>query len=222
MIDSGYTQEESVNITLSVPVEKLRGIVPIDYAIISEKVLNEIDMSNLAESVMKELDIDDLTSDIKDNIDMSDFASDVCDYIDKDSLANELKGYLDGSFITNHINDLMGDYDASHKCKTGENASRIIINAIRYDLMCSTYGSDKSILDVTITDILSKFVQKEIAKNNEEIAKKNESLTFEQVVNVLDSIPGLDFNTKFQIRNALTNALYAENTLQVDTIIKAD
>lgn len=217
-------QEENVNITLSIPVSELSGLVPVDYKKITKEVLNEIDMEFLASNVRENIDMDDFASDVKDCIDMSDLASDVKDCFDMSDLANDVKDYIkeDRESVEDQINDLMERYDVLSDCHTSKQATKIIINAIRYDIMNHLNDSDEYDLDSTMTGTLRRFIQKVITKNNEETARNNETFTFGQVVDILDSMPGLDFNTKFQIRNALTNVLYNKKVSSVDVIIKAD
>ena len=199
MIDSENTQEENINITLSVPIEQLRGIAPINYTKLSEMVLEQIsisdlasdvkdnfDMSDLAESVAKELDMDSLAKEVKDNIDMEDFASDVKDYFDMDDIANDVSNLIkdDSTSFDEKLNDLMEDYNPINSCETGKRATKVVINAIRYDIMCHLYGQDESKLDVTITDVLRKFIKQELAS----IEEAKTTFTIGEIIDVLTGI----------------------------------
>jgi hypothetical protein len=109
----------------------------------------------------------------------------------------------------------LSTYDPVNGCALANEASKAMINAIRYDIMSHLYGQDKSKLDVTITDVLRRFIQQEIARGRK-------TYTFDEIGNVLDSIPELDSNIKFKIRTILTTTMYKENVPSEDIIIKAD
>ena len=212
MIQSENTamQKENVNITLSIPVSELSGLVPVNYKTLAKEVLKEIDMEELGTEVKNNLDLDDLASDVKGYIDIDDLASDV---------RNNMS---DDSSVEDKIQDMLESYDIMNGCNTAQLATKVMIEAIRYDITTHLYGSDKSKLDVTMTSVLRKFIQQEIVKNNEEASKNNETFTFGQVVNVLDSMTDLDFNTKLQITNALNSVIRTERVSPIDIIIKAD
>lgn len=195
-------QEENVNITLSIPISELAGLVPVDYKTITEKVINEIDM-------------DDLASNVKDSLDMEDLASDVKDYIDMDDLASDVRSNMDIESVEDKVTNMLEQYDVLNGCETAKLATEVIIEAIRYDIMTHLYGSDKSKMNVTMTDTLRRFIQ-------QEIARQRDTYTFDQIDSVLNSIPELDFDTKFKIKSALTVMRYNEKMANKDVIIKAD
>ena len=230
-------QEEKVSITLSIPASELSGLVPINYKTLAKEVLKEIDMDDLASDVKDNFDMSDLASDVKDNFDMSDLASDVKDCINMKDLASDVKDNLDMDDFANdiarnirddaesveeRISELMDGYDARSDCQTSKKATKVIISAIRYDIMTHLDSKSSYDLDSTMTGTLRRFIQKIIDNNNEQIAQKYETLTFGQVVDVLDSIQGLDFNIKLEIRSALTNVLYTKKQSPADVIVKAD
>ena len=139
----------------------------------------------------------------------------VLEEIDMSDLASDLKGYMDTESVEDKVTDMLESYDVMNGCETAKLATRVIIEAIRYDITTHLYGSDKSKVDSTMTSALRKFIQQEIARGRE-------TYTFDQIGSVLDSIPELDFNTKFRIRTALTTMMYQEKVSSDDIIIKAD
>jgi len=205
---------QNVNVTISVPIKDIAGLVAINYEELTTKVYNELDFSSIASDVVDEMNSDDLIE----RIDMDDLATsfkdqiDISDYIDTSDIASSAADMID---VEDKISDLLSSYDPANGCGLGNEASKAMINAIRYDIMCHLYGQDKSKLDVTITDVLRRFIQQEIAR-----ARK--TYTIDQIGNALDSIPELDFNTKFKIRTTLTTMMYKENVPSEDIIIKAD
>jgi len=244
MIDSENTQEENINITLSVPIEQLRGIAPINYTKLSEMVLEQISISDLASDVKDNIDMDDLASDVKDNIDMDSLASDVKDYIDMRSLASDVKDYIDmddfASDVSNHmkddstsfaekLNDLMKDYNPINSCETGKKATKVAINAIRYDIMCHLYGQNGNELDVTITDVLRKFIKQEmLAKQEEEELSKymanneqdNKNFTLNEVYQILSKASDMNQNLLGSLIGDFNK--FADNKATEQITIKAD
>lgn len=233
MIDSENTQEENINITLSVPIEQLRGIAPINYTKLSEMVLEQIsisdlasdvkdnfDMSDLAESVAKELDMDSLAKEVKDNIDMEDFASDVKDYFDMDDIANDVSNLIkdDSTSFDEKLNDLMEDYNPINSCETGKRATKVVINAIRYDIMCHLYGQDKSKLDVTITDVLKKFIKQEV--RTQEIEQSKKKFTLNEVYQILSKSSDMNQNLLSSLIGDFNK--FEDNKATEQITIKAD
>ena len=161
------------------------------------------------------VDYKTITEKVLEEIDMSDLASDLKEYIDMDDLAGDVKGYMDTESVEDKVTDMLESYDVMNGCETAKLATGVIIEAIRYDITTHLYGSDKSKVDSTMTSALRKFIQQEIARGRE-------TYTFDQIGSVLDSIPELDFNTKFKIRTALTTMMYKEKVSSDDIIIKAD
>ena len=51
---------QNVNVTISVPVKDIAGIVAIDYDKLTSKVYDELDMSSIASDVIDNIDFDDL------------------------------------------------------------------------------------------------------------------------------------------------------------------
>jgi hypothetical protein len=205
---------QNVNVTISVPVKDIAGLVAINYEELTTKVYNELDFSSIASDVVDEIDSDDLIE----RIDMDDLAKsfkdqiDISDYIDADQISANAADMID---VEDKISDLLSTYDPVNGCALANEASKAMINAIRYDIMSHLYGQDKSKLDVTITDVLRRFIQQEIARGRK-------TYTFDEIGNVLDSIPELDSNIKFKIRTILTTTMYKENVPSEDIIIKAD
>ena len=152
---------QNVNVTISVPVKDIAGLVAINYEKLASKVYDNLDISSIASDAVDEIDSDDLIE----KIDMDDLARsfkdqiDISDYIDTDQIASEAADMID---VEDKVKDLLSSYDPVNGCALGESASKAMINAIRYDIMCHLYGQDKSKLDVTITDVLRKFIKQEI------------------------------------------------------------
>ena len=205
---------QNVNVTISVPVKDIAGLVAINYEELTTKVYNELDFSSIASDVVDVMDSDDLIE----QIDMDDLARslkdqfDISDYIDTDQISANAADMID---VEDKISDLLSTYDPVNGCALANEASKAMINAIRYDIMSHLYGQDKSKLDVTITDVLRRFIQQEIARGRK-------TYTFDEIENALDSIPELDSNTKFKIRTILTTTMYKGNAPSEDIIIKAD
>jgi len=205
---------QNVNVTISVPVKDIAGLVAINYEDLASKVYSEFDLSSIASDVVDEMDSDDLIE----KIDMDDLARsfkdqiDISDYIDEEQISANAADMIS---VEDKISDLLSTYDPVNGCALANEASKAMINAIRYDIMSHLYGQDKSKLDVTITDVLRRFIQQEIARGRK-------TYTFDEIENALDSIPELDSNTKFKIRTILTTTMYKENVPSEDIIIKAD
>ena len=205
---------QNVNVTISVPVKDIAGLVAINYEDLASKVYSEFDLSSIASDVVDEMDSDDLIE----KIDMDDLARsfkdqiDISDYIDEEQISANAADMID---VEDKISDLLSTYDPVNGCALANEASKAMINAIRYDIMSHLYGQDKSKLDVTITDVLRRFIQQEIARGRK-------TYTFDEIANVLDSISELDSNIKFKIRTTLTTMMYKENAPSEEIIIKAD
>ena len=159
--DGNGNEIQNVNVTISVPVKDIAGLVAINYEELASKVYDNLDISSITSDVVDEMDSDDLIE----KIDMDDLARsfkdhiDISDYIDTDQIASEAADMID---VEDKVKDLLRSYDPVNGCALGESASEAMINAIRYDIMCHLYGQDKSKLDVTITDVLRKFIKQEI------------------------------------------------------------
>lgn len=205
---------QNVNVTISVPVKDIAGLVAINYEDLASKVYSEFDLSSIASDVVDEMDSDDLIE----KIDMDDLARsfkdqiDISDYIDEEQISANAADMIS---VEDKISDLLSTYDPVNGCSLANEASKAMINAIRYDIMSHLYGQDKSKLDVTITDVLRRFIQQEIARGRK-------TYTFDEIANVLDSISELDSNIKFKIRTTLTTMMYKENVPSEEIIIKAD
>jgi transcriptional regulator of NAD metabolism len=205
---------QNVNVTISVPVKDIAGLVAINYEDLASKVYSEFDLSSIASDVVDEMDSDDLIE----KIDMDDLARsfkdqiDISDYIDEEQISANAADMIS---VEDKISDLLSTYDPVNGCALANEASKAMINAIRYDIMSHLYGQDKSKLDVTITDVLRRFIQQEIARGRK-------TYTFDEIANVLDSISELDSNIKFKIRTTLTTMMYKENVPSEEIIIKAD
>ena len=205
---------QNVNVTISVPVKDIAGLVAINYEDLASKVYSEFDLSSIASDVVDEMDSDDLIE----KIDMDDLARsfkdqiDISDYIDEEQISANAADMIN---VEDKISDLLSTYDPVNGCALANEASKAMINAIRYDIMSHLYGQDKSKLDVTITDVLRRFIQQEIARGRK-------TYTFDEIANVLDSISELDSNIKFKIRTTLTTMMYKENAPSEEIIIKAD
>ena len=158
-----------------------------DYDTLSSKVKDEIDMSSLASDVVDEIDIDDLSEKVIEGMDMRNLAralSDsitISDYIDTEQIAVDAADQLD---IDSKVNALLEQYNPANSCDLGNSATKAMINAIRYDIMHHLYGHDKSNVDVTMTDVLRKFIKQELTK----IEEAKTTFTIGEIVDVLTGI----------------------------------
>ena len=159
--DGNGNEIQNVNVTISVPVKDIAGLVAINYEELASKVYDNLDFSSIASDAVDEIDSDDLIE----KIDMDDLAKsfqdriDISDYIDTGVVASDAADMID---VEDKVQDLLSSYNPVNDCTLGNLASKAMINAIRYDIMCNLYGQDKSKLDVTITDVLRKFIKQEI------------------------------------------------------------
>ena len=187
---------QNVSVTISVPVKDIAGLAAVnydnfDYSEIASKVVSEIDMSSLASDVSDEIDIDDIAEKVIESIEMADIAKafkdsiEISDYFDTDQIASEAADQID---VEDKIHTLLKDYSPSNSCGTGNAATKAIINAIRFDIMSHLYGQDRSNVDVTITDILKKFIKKELAT----IEENKTTFTIGEIVDTLWSTNRFD------------------------------
>lgn len=194
--DNNGNEIQNVSVTISVPVKDIAGLAAVnydnfDYDILSSKVKDEIDMSSLASDIMDEMDTDDLAEKLIDNLNMRDLAkalSDnitISDYIDTEQIAVDAAEQLD---IEDKIKDLLENYNPLNSCDLGNSATTAIINAIRYDIISNLYGQDKSKIDVTIGDVLRKFIKQEMAK----IEQEKTTFTIGEIIDVLTGINGVN------------------------------
>ena len=219
---------QNVNVTISVPVKDIAGLVAIDYDKLTSKVYDELDMSSIASDVIDNIDFDDLI----DKLDMDDIASslkdsiDISDYIDTSDVASNAADMID---VEEKVQDLLSSYDPANGCALGESASKAMINAIRYDIMCHLYGQDKSKLDVTITDVLRKFIKQEIlAKQEEEELSKymanneqdNKNFTLNEVYQILSKASDMNQNLLGSLIGDFNK--FADNKATEQITIKAD
>ena len=192
---------QSVSVTLSVPVKDIAGLVAINYKELASKVYDEFDMRVLACDLAEEIDTDDLIEkidmddlvekididDIVKKIDMDDLAKsfkdqiDISDYIDTDQIASEAADQID---VEDKIYTLLSGYSPSNSCEVGNAATKAMINAIRFDIMNNLYGQDRSHLDVTMTDVLRKFIKQELAS----IEEAKTTFTIGEIIDVLTGI----------------------------------
>lgn len=183
---------QNVSVTISVPVKDIAGLAAVnydnfDYDTLSSKVKDEIDMSSLASDVVDEIDTDDLADKVIENMDMKNLAralSDsisISDYIDTEQIVVDAAEQLD---IDNKVHTLLEQYNPVNSCDLGNSATKAMINAIRYDIMHHLYGHDKSNVDVTITDVLRKFIKQELTRIEEE----KTTFTIGEIIDVLTGI----------------------------------
>ena len=212
---------QNVNVTISVPVKDIAGLVAIDYDKLTSKVYDELDMSSIASDVIDNIDFDDLIN----KLDMDDIASslkdsiDISDYIDTSDVASNAADMID---VEEKVQDLLSSYDPANGCALGESASKAMINAIRYDIMCHLYGQDKSKLDVTITDVLRKFIRQEM-NMKQELDKKQQNhrnFTLSEIYQVLNNAPNMHSSLLSYLVNEFNIIRNTESTEEI--VIKAD
>lgn len=212
---------QNVNVTISVPVKDIAGLVAINYEELASKVYDNLDISSITSDVVDEMDSDDLIE----KIDMDDLATsfkdqiDISDYIDTSDVASNAADMID---VEDKVKDLLYSYDPTNACDLGDSASKAMINAIRYDIMCHLYGQDKSKLDVTITDVLRKFIRQEMNMKQEldKVQQNQHNFTLGEIYQVLSKTPDMSSNLLTYLVdefNKIGNAKLAE-----DIITKAD
>ena len=223
--DENGNEIQNIRVTISVPVKDIAGLAAVnydnfDYDTLSSKVKDEMDMSSLASDVMDEIDTDDLAEKVIDSINMKDLASAltdsiiISDYIDTDQIASEAADQID---VEDKIHTLLNDYSPSNSCGVGNAATKAIINAIRYDIMSNLYGQDRSNVDVTITDILKKFIKQELTRIEEE----KTTFTIGEIIDVLTGINSVNHKIT-EIVVAFSKAKPQAMKTSEDIIIKAD
>ena len=225
---------QSVSVTLSVPVKDIAGLVAINYKELASKVYDEFDMRVLACDLAEEIDTDDLIEkidmdDLLEKIDMDDLVNkididdlarsfknqiDISDYIDTDQIASEAADQID---VENKIHTLLNDYNPSNSCGVGNAATKAMINAIRFDIMNHLYGRDKSNVDVTMTDVLGKFIRQELARIEEE----KTTFTIGEIIDVLTGINSVNHKIT-EIVVAFSKAKPQAMKTLGEVIIKAD
>ena len=216
---------KNVSVTISVPVKDIAGLAAVnydnfDYDTLSSKVKDEMDMSSLASDVMDEIDTDDLAEKVIESINMKDLASAltdsiiISDYIDTDQIASEAADQID---VEDKIYTLLSGYSPSNSCGVGDAATKAMINAIRYDIMCNIYGQDKSKLDVTMTDVLRKFIKQELAS----IEEAKTTFTIGEIIDVLTGINSVNHKIT-EIVVAFSKAKPPAMKTLGEVIIKAD
>ena len=222
--DGNGNEIQNVNVTISVPVKDIAGLVAIDYEKLASKVYDNLDISSIASDAVDEIDSDDLIE----KIDMDDLVRsfknqiDISDYIDTDQIASEAADQID---IEDKIHTLLNDYSPSNSCGVGDAATKAMINAIRYDITCHLYGQDKSKLDVTITDVLRKFIRQEINMKQEldKVQQNQKDFTIEQIWGVLNRTPDMNEDMLLFVISELNNIKAATKSVnEPDIIIKAD
>jgi len=223
--DENGNEMQNVSVTISVPVKDIAGLAAVnydnfDYDTLSSKVKDEMDMSSLASDVMDEIDTDDLAEKVVDSLNMKDLARAltdsiiISDYIDTDQIASEAADQID---VEDKIHTLLNDYSPSNSCGVGNAATKAMINAIRYDIMNHLYGRDKSNVDVTMTDVLIKFIRQELARIEEE----KTTFTIGEIIDVLTGINGVN-NKITEIVIAFSKSKPQVMKTSEDIIIKAD
>ena len=220
-LSTNNDEMQNVSVTISVPVKDIAGLAAVnydnfDYDTLSSKVRDEMDMSSLASDVVDEMDSDDLIE----KIDMDDLARsfkdqiDISDYIDTDQIASEAADQID---VDNKVHTLLEQYNPANSCDLGNSATKAMINAIRYDIMHHLYGHDKSNVDVTMTDVLRKFIHQELARIEEE----KTTFTIGEIIDVLTGINGVN-NKITEIVIAFSKSKPQVMKTSEDIIIKAD
>ncbi len=212
---------QNVNVTISVPVKDIAGLVAINYEELASKVYDNLDMNSIASDVVDEMDSDDIIE----KIDMNDLASnlkdniDISDYIDTNEIASNAVDMID---FADQIKDLLISYDPLNACVLGDLASEAMINAIRYDIISHLYGQDKSKLSVTITEVLRKFIRQEMNMKQEldKVQQNQHNFTLGEIYQVLSKAPDINSNLLTYLVdefNKIGNAKLTE-----DIVIKAD
>ena len=97
-----------------------------------------------------------------------------------------------------------------------------MINAIRYDIMCNIYGKDKSKLDVTITDVLRKFIRQEmnIKQEIEQPQQSQQNFTLSEIYQVLNKTPNMHSSLLAYLVDEFNRIGSAK--LAKETVVKAD
>lgn len=219
--DGNGNEIQNVNVTISVPVKDIAGLVTINYEELVSKVYDNLDFSSIASDVVDEIDSDDLIE----KIDMDDLAKsfnlhiDISDYIDTDEVASSAADMID---VQDKVQALLSSYDPINSCDLGVLASKAMINAIRYDIMCHLYGQDKSKLDVTITDVLRKFIRQEINMKQEidKVQQGQQNFTLNEIYQVLNKTPNMHSSLLAYLVNEFNKIGNAK--LTEETVIKAD
>jgi hypothetical protein len=212
---------QNVNVTISVPVKDIAGLVAINYEELTSKVYDNLDISSITSDVVDEMD----SSDLIDKIDMDDLARsfkdqiDISDYIDTDQIASEAADQID---VEDKIHTLLSGYSPSNSCGVGDAATKAMINAIRYDIMCNIYGQDKSKLDVTITDVLRKFIRQEmnIKQEIEQPQQSQQNFTLSEIYQVLNKTPNMHSSLLAYLVDEFNRIGSAK--LAKETVVKAD
>jgi hypothetical protein len=212
---------QNVNVTISVPVKDIAGLVAINYEELTSKVYDNLDISSITSDVVDEMD----SSDLIDKIDMDDLARsfkdqiDISDYIDTDQIASEAADQID---VEDKIYTLLSGYSPSNSCGIGDAATKAMINAIRYDIMCNIYGQDKSKLDVTITDVLRKFIRQEmnIKQEIEQPQQSQQNFTLSEIYQVLNKTPNMHSSLLAYLVDEFNRIGSAK--LAKETVVKAD
>lgn len=212
---------QNVNVTISVPVKDIAGLVAIDYEELTSKVYDNLDMNSIASDVVDEMD----SSDLIEKIDMYDLAKsfkdsiDISDYIDTNEIASNAVDMID---FADQVKDLLISYDPLNACDLGDAASKAIINAIRYDIISHLYGQDKSKLDVTITDVLRKFIRQEMNMKQEldKVQQNQYNFTLGEIYQVLSKTPDMSSNLLTYLVDEFNKI--GNTKLSEDIVIKAD
>lgn len=212
---------QNVNVTISVPVKDIAGLVAIDYEELTSKVYDNLDMNSIASDVVDEMD----SSDLIDKIDMDDLARsfkdsiDISDYIDTNEIASNAVDMID---FADQVKDLLISYDPLNACDLGDAASKAMINAIRYDIISHLYGQDKSKLDVTITDVLRKFIRQEMNMKQEldKVQQNQYNFTLGEIYQVLSKTPDMSSSLLTYLVDEFNKI--GNTKLSEDIVIKAD
>lgn len=219
---TNINEEEKVQVTISIPTKDIALLAPIDYEKLTSKVYNQLDINAIASNVVEEIDSDDLVDkidmdelalNIKNQFDMDDLIADLKDSIDLNDIANDAAEKVD---ITDKINDLLSEYSpGGNGCETSNMATKVIIDAIRYDLMCYYYEKEEQYIHgKTITDLLRKIILKEMAKagypekavvaNNPTVTGNlKPSYTLDEIYNTLSKLPSMNSELMNSILAAL-------------------
>ncbi len=223
--DNNSNEMQNVSVTISVPVKDIAGLAAVNYDnfnydTLSSKVRDEIDMSSLASDVVDEIDTDDLADKVIENMNMKDLAralSDsitIGDYIDTEQIAVDAADQLD---IDNKVHSLLEQYNPANSCDLGNSATKAMVNAIRYDIMHHLYGHAKSNIDVTITDVLRRFIKQELTRIEEE----KTTFTIGEIIDVLTGINSVNHKIT-EIVVAFSKAKPQVMKTSEELIIKAD
>ena len=173
-----------------------------DYQYVAEKVSENLDISDIArevtdyldmEEIANNLDVDDIAREVVGEIDYSDLASNISDYIDVDDISFHVRADID---FTEAAADLLGQYDPTGSCSTGDLFTKSIAKAIAHlisiddDVIARLRNYDPAVSNMT-----DEQVQEQVASNDGYEAALYQSGVAEDGVAIVSEmkIPNDDF-----------------------------